>query len=124
MILSSSVLIVDRSDESREVLRTALERRNLRVFEATRAVDGLSLAREHHPDLIVLDLDSSSAADGAEFAELAAMTDDAETQLVILGSARLRGDVPAGEFVAKPYHYRPLILKIERLLRESRQAVS
>ena len=46
--------------------------------------------------------------------------------LVLLGSVRVL-DKPAvgyaaGQFVAKPCHYRPLILKIERLLRDSRQA--
>jgi hypothetical protein len=38
--------------------------------------------------------------------------------MVLLGSARRAGTSPSGEFVAKPYHYAPLILKIEQLLRE------
>lgn len=112
-----SVLIVDHSEETREVLQTALERRGLRTFAASRAVAGLELARRHHPDLIVLDLeldDSSPAELCAPFAEQSRME---HTPLVILGSVRRdRADLPDGEFVAKPYHYGPLIRKIEELL--------
>ena len=52
-----SVLIVDSSEETQEVLRTALERRGMRILAANRAGPGLELAQEHHPDLIVLDLE-------------------------------------------------------------------
>jgi CheY-like chemotaxis protein len=130
LIPSSSVLIVDRSDESREVLRTALQRRGVRIFEAARADDGLALARSCHPDLIVLDLETAPADEGPAAAEFAAVADGRQAPLVLLGSARRRtagqasSGTPAraGQFVAKPYHYQPLILKIERLLRDSRQA--
>ena len=112
-----SVLIVDRLEETREVLQTALERRGMRTFTASRAAWGLELARRHHPDLIVLDLelDDSGPADlCAPFAERSRMD---RTPLVILGSIRRGGvDLPDGEFVPKPYHYGPLISKIEELL--------
>ena len=52
-----SVLIVDRSEETREVLQTVLERRGVRTLAAGRAEMGLELARRHHPDLVVLDLE-------------------------------------------------------------------
>ncbi|MGA7701688.1 MAG: response regulator, partial [Thermoguttaceae bacterium] len=52
-----SVLIVDRSEETREVLQTVLERRGVRILAAGRAEKGLELARRHHPDLVVLDLE-------------------------------------------------------------------
>ena len=51
------VLIVDRSEENQEVLRTALERRGLRILAASRARQGMDLARAYRPDLIVLDLE-------------------------------------------------------------------
>jgi hypothetical protein len=45
-----------------------------------------------------------------------------ETPLLLLGNARRTRQVfPAGQFVAKPYHYGPLIRKIEQLLDEARQ---
>jgi CheY-like chemotaxis protein len=119
---NSSVLIVDELDESREVLRTALERRGLRVLEATHCADGLVMARLHRPDLIVLDLDAGKG--GYEAAgEFATVAGNDRSRLLILGNAQWAA-TSAGEFMAKPYHYKPLILRIEELLglRRSRAA--
>jgi len=110
-----SVLIVDHSEETREVLETALKRRGVRILSADRASAGLELARRHHPDLIVLDLE----LDDANPESLCEFADHSRTPppLVMLGSIR-RGQtgLPDGEFVAKPYHYGPLIRRIEELL--------
>ena len=112
-----SVLIVDHSQETREVLQTALERRGLRTFAASRATSGLELARRHHPDLIVLDLEMDDSGPGHLSAPFAEQSRANHTPLVMLGSVRrdLNG-LPDGEFVAKPYHYGPLIRKIEKIL--------
>ncbi len=117
MVFKRSVLIVDDSEETREVLTTALERRGLRIFASGRAERGLELAREHHPDLIVLDLEVGDARPGetcSPFAEEARAT---QVPLVVLGSVR-RNERPVveGEFVPKPYHFGPLVRKIEALL--------
>jgi DNA-binding response OmpR family regulator len=113
----SSVLIVDRSDESRDVLRLALERRGLRVFPAANVADSWALARLHHPDLVVLDLDAGDLAKPS-VRDLTAAIDQQGGTLVILGNPLHAGNYPAGEFIAKPYHYKPLVLKIEELLRK------
>ena len=117
-----SVLIVDPSEETREVLQTALERRGVRIFSANRARPGLELARRHHPDLIVLDLELDGVGPqnhGNPSAEHFVEQSRADnTLLVMLGTVRCRtDDLPKGEFVAKPYHYGPLIRRIEALLR-------
>jgi DNA-binding response OmpR family regulator len=115
------VLIVDESAESREVLRTVLEHRGLRILEASQAREGLELARQHQPDLIVLDLELDSSP--PEFpSELAAQSPH-PTPLVLLGSARRRAGPHVGEFVAKPYHYAPLVRRIEQLLESSQSSV-
>ena len=113
-----SVLIVDESAESREVLRTVLEHRGLRILEAGQAQEGLDLARRHQPDLIVLDLELEASP--PEFpSELAAQATH-PTPLVVLGSARRRASGRhVGEFISKPYHYAPLVRRIEQLLESS-----
>ncbi len=116
-----SVLIVDESDETRTVLRTALERGGAEIWEAREPEQGLRMVREHHPAVIVLDLELDSANRLGD-----AFCEESQAQhapLVLLGSARrVRQQFPSGEFVAKPYHYGPLILKIEQLLDQSRPA--
>lgn len=114
-----SVLVVDRSADTREVLRTALAGRGAQVLEATRAEVALQLARKHRPDVIVLDLEIARAAD----ASLRAALSDPQTTtapVVLLGTARrAEHDFPSGQFVAKPYHYAELVRKIEQLLDEA-----
>jgi CheY-like chemotaxis protein len=111
-----SVLIVDSSEETREVLQTALERRGVRTLAASRVEQGLKLAQEHHPDLIVLDLEIDGAGSERASWPLAEQSRLDHAPLVLLGSLRRRTTEPEGEFVLKPYHYGPLIRKIEELL--------
>jgi two-component system phosphate regulon response regulator PhoB len=120
LVSPRSVLIVDRSEESREVLKTALERRGLRILEASRAWQGAEMARKHDPDLIVLDMDSAGPNAEEACAPLAAQSEANCTPLVVIGAMRrTRGRFAHGQFVAKPYHYGPLILKIEELLHQT-----
>jgi CheY-like chemotaxis protein len=118
-----SVLIVDASVENRIVLQTALESRGVRTMAASQARQGLDLARQHHPDLIVLDLefDSCDLDDVAgSFAEQSQMD---HASLVILGKLRRKNPLRQGEFVAKPYHYAPLIRRIEEILSASPEKI-
>jgi CheY-like chemotaxis protein len=124
-----SVLIVDRSAETREVLQTVLERRGVRTLSACRADNGLELARRHHPDLVVLDLELDDMP-AEQFCEAGALqaggtpalrdetpAPEYQPRFVLLGSLRRQGNaLPGGEFVAKPYEYGLLIRKIEELL--------
>lgn len=104
MIPRSSVLIVDRSDESREVLKTALERRGWQIFESARAADGLALARQHRPALIVLDLDAVGAK--AAQSALAADAEIQEIPLVLLGTIRRTGRYAAANSLNSPANSR------------------
>jgi DNA-binding response OmpR family regulator len=120
-----SVLVVDQSEETREVLQTALERRGVRTLTAGRAEKGLELARRHRPDLVVLDLEIDDMPAEGFCPSDAAKTPapEREPQLILLGSLRRQGkQLPGGEFVAKPYHYGLLIRKIEELLDRQSEA--
>jgi CheY-like chemotaxis protein len=110
-----SVLIVDCSEESREVLRTVLARRGLRILEASEARAGLELARRHHPGVIVLDLETESADDDGVRAQYDAQSEREGSWLLVLGSSR-RPMPSRGATLPKPYHFAPLIRKIEELL--------
>jgi DNA-binding response OmpR family regulator len=117
------VLIVDQSPESRQVLRTALERQGTEILEACRPRQGLEMVRTHQPDVIVLDLEDRAAPEEALPAEFGAAAGARETPIVVLGTARCPTPLRNGEFVAKPYHYRPLIHRIEELLARRAESV-
>jgi CheY-like chemotaxis protein len=110
-------MIVDDSPESRDVLSTALARRGATTPEAQRPEEAVRLAKLHKPDLIVLDTDSDQSAGGRRTSELRAAAQLSHTPIDILGTlCPLAGGNSAGEIFAKPYHYAPLIRKIEELL--------
>ncbi|MEK6247640.1 MAG: response regulator [Planctomycetales bacterium] len=109
------VLVVDQSEDSRAVLRTALEKRGVSILEASRTAEGLTLARQHQPDLVVLDLDQDKESSDEICGKFAQESSDTSPTLIVLGTARrqVRGE---HEFVTKPYHYSNLVDRIEKLL--------
>ena len=118
-----SVLIVDESEDTRAVLRTALERRGVEILEAARAEQGVALARQHQPGVIVIDVDSTGADDPQLRAELVNGCPSCPTPLVLLGTTSGRSATSDGEScVPKPYHFAPLIRRIEALLEGRRKA--
>ncbi len=120
-----SVLIVDRSEENREVLQTVLERHGVRTLAASEPEEAAELARQNQIDLVVLDVEScrpeqvwAAASTQADCSSsLTSIRLKVPPEVILLGRLRdWRGGAPDGEFVAKPYHYGPLIRKIEELL--------
>ncbi len=113
--LGKSVLIVDPSEDNREVLGTALRRRGLQILEATEVQQGLQLARKHQPEVIVLDLETVTADDAKVQSQYDAETSSRDGSLVVLGTAKRENLSEKRQVVAKPYHYAPLIRTIEEL---------
>jgi len=116
LLPKQSVLIVDESVETRTVLRTALEHPGRRVLEATGADEALRLAHQFHPSVIVLDVEIDHSATHSLAADFQSESLQSSS-MVLLGTARrVAQGFSRGEFVAKPYHYGPLVRKIEKLL--------
>jgi CheY-like chemotaxis protein len=112
-INAQRVLIVDQSAESREVLRTLLERTGTATIEAAGPDEAASLAESLRPHLIVGD--ATRRLD-----DTATRTD---TPIVLLG--RFSSSPPpsgAREQLAKPYHYGHLLRKIADVLDARRSA--
>ncbi|MEM9184942.1 MAG: response regulator [Planctomycetota bacterium] len=113
-MLRSRVLIVDRSPETREVLRLLIERAGAVAVEANRPQQAVQLAADATPDLFLVDADSDDSHDQGPTRSLEATADRTNTPIVFLGA--LTGETGAAKahsVVAKPYHYGPLIRRIE-----------
>jgi PleD family two-component response regulator len=112
-----SVLIVDESEESREVLRTILTRQGFDILEASRASEGLEILQQRHPNVVVADLEAEQTDQVALQDAYQDETRRAHSSLVFLGrvSASVATDSDS-QVIAKPYHYGPLIRTIEQLL--------
>ncbi len=113
------VLIVDQSADSRHVFRTVLERRGVQILEAPGARQGLEILRQQRPEVVILDLEAEAADDAAVRAAYDTEMAEHRAELVVLGNLR-RSDMTADQHVVrKPYHYGPLIRKIEELIEHS-----
>ena len=117
-VLPPRVLIVDESEDSREALRAILSRRGVQILEAREGTAGLAIAREERPHVIVLDVDET-AGDSAVCDEIAEQAKLDRSSLVLIGTTARPKGAALREIVSKPYHYAPLIRKIEELLAES-----
>lgn len=117
MIPTPRVLIVDESEESRQVLSELLHRWGAETVQLPQADAAAEYARQHRPDLIVYDAESDHSDTCEATRRLADTAQGNDTPVIVLGSVTRSGkDIPAGQFVAKPYHYGPLIRRIEDLL--------
>ncbi len=114
------VLIVDGSADTREVLSTALRLRGVQTLEAAGARQGVEMARQYHPRVIVLDVEAEAAEDDQICREYRSQSRDHHSRLVVLGRAvQYEQDLPRDRIVSKPYHFAPLIRTIEQLLGSS-----
>lgn len=125
-IEQSTILIIDDDPTMVDVLRRRLKQQHFKVIDAPSGHDGLALARERRPSLVVLDLRLPDI-DGLGVCEL--MADDPQTcQIpVIILSGMERPDIirrsrAAGcqYFVRKPYDPNALLLLIRSAIDESR----
>ncbi len=122
--LVRQVLILDPSEDARTVLRTMLHRRGIHTLEATAGAEGLEMARQFRPQVIVLDDETLPNTDGEIRQQLDAESRAQNTPIVFLG--KCRSTLPAAQAscqVDKPYHFAPLLRTIEALLDQSDQGI-
>jgi DNA-binding response OmpR family regulator len=103
-----------------------LKREGYAVLTATRGDDGLRMAREARPDLIVLDV-MLPGVDGMQVCRL--LRRDTEVPIIMLTALAGEGDRVAGldigadDYMAKPFGMRELLARVRALLRRSGRQV-
>ncbi len=124
--MASTVLIVEDDPHTIEVVQLYLRRDGHQVISAADGLKGLRLAREAHPDLVVLDL-MLPGKDGLEVCRL--LREESEVPIVMLTARveeedRLAGlDLGADDYVTKPFSPRELAARIRAVLRRSARDV-
>ena len=121
---AQSVLVVEDTDEIRELVTTVLRRAGLDVREAVSGAAALEEVRRDAPDLIVLDLGLPDA-DGTEICRqiraetqcyVLMLTARAEEVDLLIGLA-----VGADGYMAKPFSPRELVARVQAMLRFPRR---
>jgi two-component system, cell cycle response regulator DivK len=86
------ILIVDDSDQNRRLARKVLEFAGFRTLEATGGIEGLSLAVEHRPDLILMDIRMPDLNGTEVLQKLREDERTAAIRVVALTSSAMKGD--------------------------------
>jgi two-component system, cell cycle response regulator DivK len=114
------VLIVDDNERNAKLVRDLLEATGMRTLAAMTAADGLVLAREHQPDLVLMDLRLPDL-DGAEAARrLRADQGTAHIPIVALSATRVEDaqawlrDECFNGYIEKPIDVRDLRAEVLR----------
>ncbi|GIW18185.1 response regulator transcription factor [Tepidiforma flava] len=116
------VLVVEDEESLLFTLAHNLKREGYQVLTAARGDDGLRLAREKHPDLIVLDV-MLPGIDGIQVCRM--LRRDSDVPIIMLTALGGEGDRVAGldtgadDYMAKPFGMRELMARIRALLRRS-----
>jgi two-component system alkaline phosphatase synthesis response regulator PhoP len=114
------VLVVDDDVRTVELVKLYLNRDGYRVITSTDGIEALRLARESHPDLIVLDL-MLPGIDGLEICRT--LRTESDVPIIMLTAMttdddRLRGlDLGADDYVTKPFSPRELAARVRAVLR-------
>ncbi len=117
------VLIVEDQADIRKLIRMTLEFEPYEIHEAANGTDGLRLAIEVQPDLILLDVMMPGDLDGLQMcARVRALPALQATRVVLLTARGQTQDRHAGqeagadEYLIKPFSPLQLIETIERLM--------
>jgi len=120
MSINKRVLVVDDDTKTVELVKLYLKRDGYKVIAATDGVEALKLARQTHPDLIVLDL-MLPGMDGLQVCRT--LREESDVPIIMLTARtteddRLQGlDLGADDYVTKPFSPRELAARVRAVLR-------
>ena len=117
-----TILLVEDNEPSRDALSRRLRRRDFRVVTAVDGQQAVAFAREHAPDLILMDL-GLPIVDGWEATrQLKADTATRSIPIIVLSAHAMTDHrekslaAGADDFDAKPVRFEQLLEKIDHLL--------
>jgi two-component system cell cycle response regulator DivK len=122
----STILIVEDNEKNMKLVRDILQHRGHQTIEAVTGTDGVRLARERHPDLVLMDIQLPDI-DGIE--ALRRIRGDASLDIVpvVAVSASVMPDeqqkiVRSGfdAFITKPITLKPFVETVDRFLKQGR----
>jgi two-component system cell cycle response regulator DivK len=114
------VLIVDDDERNAKLARDVLERAGMRTLSASTGAEALALAREHLPDIVLMDLRLPDLGGGEAARQLAA--DERTARIPVVAQSAMRREEAApwlrdaafAGYVEKPIDVRELPDQIRR----------
>jgi chemosensory pili system protein ChpA (sensor histidine kinase/response regulator) len=116
-------LVVDDSITMRRVSQRLLERNGMRVVTAKDGLEAVGVLRDHHPDIILLDVEMPRM-DGYEFASFVRNNEGTEDVPIIMITSRVSDEHKAraielgvNDYLGKPYQETVLLDAVLQLLK-------
>ncbi len=118
---ATRILVVDDDPKIRTVVRRGLAYEGYRVVEAASGEEGLEKAREHLPELVILDV-MLPGIDGLEVTRRLRSADDHVAILMLTARDEVRARVEgletgADDYLVKPFSFEELLARVHALLR-------
>lgn len=118
------ILIVEDEQQNRKLIRDVLQLKGYRTIEAVNGVEGVEMAKQYKPDLILMDV-QLPVMDGIEATRI--IKEDNITQtipVVAITAYAMPGDkervLNAGctDYISKPVHIKELLSRVADYLEE------
>jgi len=125
--MNEKILLIEDNEKNRTLIRDILKFYKYEVIEADNGEQGIKMAEEHLPDLILMDM-QMPVMDGFEATKL--LKDNPSTKnikIIAVTSFAMMGDrdrileVGADEYVSKPIDTRELPKLVEKMLTAGRK---
>jgi len=116
------ILIVEDNDKNRKLVRDVLQHRGYRTLEAETGEDGVRLAREHRPALVLMDIQLPGIDGIAALGQLRADAATRDIPIIAVTASAMTHDrqkIMAAGFDAyqtKPINVREFLGAVERAL--------
>ncbi len=122
----TKILVVEDERDLRQVLEYNLRHAGFQVVLAATGTEGIALAREHGPGLVLLDLMLPDIS-GTEVCRI--LKEDPRTRATPIVMVTARGEeidrvvgfeLGAEDYIVKPFSVRELLLRVQAILRRGR----
>jgi two-component system, cell cycle response regulator DivK len=120
--MGKRILVIEDTEDNRQIIRDLLTSFDYELVEAVDGAEGVAMAKDHHPDLILMDI-QLPVMDGYEATRrIRAIPQLARVPIIAVTSYALSGDeaktreAGCDGYVAKPFSPRQLLAKIREFL--------
>jgi len=127
--MPKKILVVEDNEQNRILMKQIMTYHGYQVLEAADGASGLEMAREHMPDLILLDLQMPVMGGFAVIRELRKTPELSKLKVIAVTSFAMKGDrekaLQAGfdEYVTKPIDTRKFVELVKNILPDEKMAL-
>ncbi len=120
MEVKKKVLVVDDALDVRKILQFHLQKRGYEVLEAQDGAEGLKMWEQHHPDLLIMDINMPKMGGLELYSKLTAKTGKPPLPIIVLTTREeLRNffmDLEVDGFIKKPFDIDQLTGEIDAVM--------